>query len=143
MAHSRYRVSIESHRPNKDSRGAGSMKKYGDFVVAIADTESQMRHLSYVVKPTRWQSTDVSGKPEAEMREILNVSFQVPLMSENLDFYRKTIGPNLPWADDHFEERVSGEPLNPGVQWANWPWALSADGHRKEAGGKFSHTYME
>src|SRR5690606_10803860 len=105
--------------------------------------ESQMRHLSYSVKPLRWQSTDVTGKPEAEMREILNVSFQVPLMSESLDFYRNTIRPNLPWADDHFEERVSGVPWNPGEQWKNWPWSLSADNHRKEKGGRFSHTYME
>jgi hypothetical protein len=78
------------------------------------------------------------------MREVLNVSFQVSTSwIENLTKYRGDIKPNLPWADDHFLERVSGQPLNPGEQWKNWPYALSADKFRTEGGGKFSHTYME
>jgi hypothetical protein len=77
-------------------------------------------------------------------REILNLSFEVPLTwNDTLEKWREDIRPNLPWADDHFLERVSHEPLNPGEQWKNWPWSLSADRFRIEEGGKFSHTYME
>ena len=102
-----------------------------------------MRDASVEVRGTRWQSTDVSKKPEMRMREVLNCSFRVSTgWIENLDKYREDIKPNLPWADDHFLERVSGEPLNPGEQWKNWPWALSADKFRTE-GKKFSHSYME
>jgi len=78
------------------------------------------------------------------MREVLNVSFQVGLQwNENPEVWQKDIKPNLPWAEDHFLERVGGKPLNPGFEWKNWPWALAADKHRTETGGKFSHTYME
>ena len=63
------------------------------------------------VKPDQWQSRDVSKKPEAVMREVLHFSFQVPITGEALPALRKDIGPNLPWADDHFEERVGGELL--------------------------------
>jgi hypothetical protein len=78
------------------------------------------------------------------MREVLNPSFQVSTgWIEELMKYRIDIQPNLPWADLHFEERVSGTPLNPGQTWKDWPYALSADKFRTEQGGKFSHTYME
>ena len=119
------------------------MKLYSDFDTAIHQVGDVLRDQSHEIKPFRWQSSDVSDRPEAAMRERLNVSFQVSLGGrEDLGVFRSEIRPNLPWADDHFEERVSGVPLNPGEQWRNWPWALSADGHRKEE-GKFSHTYME
>lgn len=115
-----------------------------NFNTAIEYTGHLLRDYSHEVQGTRWQSSDVSDKPDMRMREILNHSFQVSLMGyEALDHWRKDIGPNLPWADDHFAERVSGEPLNPGVQWANWPYAHSADRFRTESDGKFSHTYME
>lgn len=94
------------------------------------------------VKTERWQGQDISKRPEMVSYELLNYSMSVPLIGEDLDFYRNSIGPNLPWADDHFAERVSGEPLNPGVQWANWPWASSADKFRDQ-GAQFNHTYME
>lgn len=114
------------------------------FTNAIQWTENLMRDRTYEVRGTRWQSTDVSTKPEMRTKEILNHSFQVSLMGyENLDHWQQDIRPNLPWADDHFEERVGGKPLNPGEQWRNWPYALSADKFRTENGGQFSHTYME
>lgn len=95
------------------------------------------------VKTERWQGVDVSKNPAATSYELRNVCFEVDLAGvEDLDVHRKDIAPNLPWADDHFLERVGGEPLNPGVQWASWPWASSADKHRPD-GRRFNHTYME
>lgn len=120
------------------------MKTYPNFNAAIRAVGEQMRYQAHDVKPGRWQSKDFSKDPASQMKEVLNVSFQVITTEQSdLDYYRRDIQPNLPWADDHFLERVGGVPLNPGVQWANWPWALSADKFRTETGGKFSHTYME
>jgi len=95
------------------------------------------------VKTERWQGVDVSKNPAAVSYELRNVCFEVDLESiESLDHWREEIKPNLPWADDHFAERVNGEPMNPGVQWQRWPWASSADKFR-DAGKQFNHTYME
>lgn len=106
------------------------------------------------VKTERWQGQDISKRPEMVSYELLNYSMSVPLAGrEDLDFYRFALEPNLPWADDHFAERVSGEPLNPGETWKTWPWAQSADKFRAEGTAlctqipddakQFNHTYME
>ena len=29
---------------------------------------------------------------------------------------------DLPWAEDHFQERVFGHPRNPGQEYKNWPY---------------------
>lgn len=94
------------------------------------------------VRTERWQGRDVSKDPAATTYELRNVTFEVPLQYiKDLDHWRRDCAPNLPWADDHFKERVGGEPLNPGVEWANWPWAQSADKFRSQ--DQFNHTYME
>ncbi len=117
------------------------MTAYGDFPEAIRAAGNQF-HRAVAVHPAQWQSTDVSDKPDMAMREVLNYSFQInvnhALRCGSLD----DIGANLPWAEDHFQERVSEEPLNPGNEWQNWAYAHSADRHRNE-NGQFSHTYME
>jgi len=95
------------------------------------------------MKQERWQGKDVSNDPSATCYELRNVVFDVGLDGiEHLTHWGTDIEPNLPWADDHFQERVGGEPLNPGVEWANWPWAASADKHR-EPSEIFNHNYME
>src|SRR5262245_50075700 len=90
------------------------------------------------VRTERWQGVAANN----DTFELRNVNFEVPLDGiEDLDHWRADIQPSLPWADDHFAERVGGEPLNPGVQWAKWPYALRADKFRDQ--GRFNHTYME
>ena len=97
-----------------------------------------------LIPATHWQSQDVTRYGEkSHMREVTNIQQTIFTSGhEDLDYYRDQIKPNLPWADDHFKERILGIPLNPGKQWANWPYAHSANRHRTE-GQKFSHTYME
>ena len=114
------------------------------FAKAIERTEILLRDTAHEVRGTHWQSVDVSTKPEMRMKEILNLSFQVPLENcSSIPKLQDDIKPNLPWAEDHFRERVCGDPMNPGEQWKAWPWSNSADKFRTENGGKFSHTYME
>jgi thymidylate synthase len=48
----------------------------------------------------------------------------------------------MPWAEDHFRERVCGYPINPGTEWQNWPYAKSAQSFLDDR-GKFNHNYME
>lgn len=98
------------------------------------------RYLLYYGKPVNTGSWQGIHRDDLEFIEVMNISLQAPVPSD-LDTLRELVKPNLPWADDHFEERVSGQPLNPGEQYKNWPFYFE-DKFRTE-GGKFTHTYME
>lgn len=118
------------------------MANYRTFSIARESITNRFRLYSEKVWTEKWQGNDISKRPDMVSYELLNETFTVPLFdSENLDHYRKDIKPNLPWADDHFAERVCGAPLNPGTQWRHWPWASSADKHRTDE--MFNHTYAE
>ena len=86
-----------------------------------------------------WHAMDVSGNPMLITKEVLNmtVSMDIP---ETMEELQESVMPNLPWAEAQFQERVSGEPLNPGETYKLWPWQSQMDKHRDK---KFSHTYME
>ena len=94
------------------------------------------------VHPQRWQGVDVSKRPEAQMAELLHEDIKVQMLSDNFEDYTDIPGLNLPWCDRHFDERVAGAPMNPGTEWANWPWGKSAADYL-EPNGQFNHNYME
>ena len=81
------------------------------------------------------------------MVELFNQSFTLDLRGEqDLDAIAAAIKPNLPWADRHFEEeRVSGEPINPGETWNIWPYSRSAAAHLREGENiaQYDHSYAE
>lgn len=108
----------------------------GTFQKVWDDMVTAMR-LAPIVKTERWQGVEANQ----ETRELRNAIFGIIMDTEDLDYWRRDIRPNLPWADDHFMERVSGHPLNPGEQWKNWPWSNPANAFRKQ--GRFNHSYME
>ena len=104
-------------------------------------TWNLMLSQSQKVPSAPWQGRE--ARPEFATHELMNYTFTHELRGQDdLQAYRDDIKPNLPWADDHFEERVCGFPINPGIQWANWPWGGSADSFRDE-NGMFNHNYME
>ncbi len=120
----------------------------------LARTRASFGTMAHEVHTQRWQGADISKRPEMKSWELLNWNCNLSLdflshLGHSPDWSNtgllcelgKILEPNNPWADDHFQERVGGEPLNPGVQWANWPWASSADKFRENA--QFNHTYME
>lgn len=109
---------------------------------SIAQDIAKRLALSTPVDAARWQSI----KAPQPMLELLHYSFQYILPTEDLEFYREQIKPNLPWADRHFqEERVSGDPINPGKTWRIWPYSGSANTHRREGeeDPQFDHSYAE
>lgn len=89
-----------------------------------------------------WQSQQV----DTPMKELRNVSFSMPMPANEWGAANIT-GAHLPWAEDHFQERVSGEPLNPAPSEAWWPFAQKKSGNtntdHKSEGEAFSHTYPE
>lgn len=117
---------------------------FPDFKHAIGRASGTLRQLAQTVHTKQWQGIDISKRPEAQMKEVLDWYFKVPLVGyqKNQDLLRDHVKPNLPWADDHFEERVCGRPINPGETWKTWPWANSANEFRDEK-GRFEVNYME
>lgn len=119
-----------------------------NFPTAIKKTSDAVRDYSRIVHTESWQGISIKDRPEAKMRELIGWDFRVPMATpatsyeEEIEFYREQIEPNLPWADEHFAERVCGKPINPGTSWKNWPFANSADKFR-DAKGRFEVNYME
>jgi hypothetical protein len=102
-----------------------------------------------VIHTNRWQQLDITGSAGHGTHELLNATvwYDMPETAEGAQRFMK---PDLPWAERHFQERVAGVPVNPGVEHANWPYHASGPQlHMKMIGpeGKrhlgFDHNYME
>lgn len=115
---------------------------YGGFTSAKESLSKKFK-IAPEVHAQKWQGFDVSQRPEAKMVELLMESFRVQVITESLDYWREDIPANYPWADDHFEERICGYPINPGVQWSKWPWGNKAKDSLDLDGNRFNHNYME
>jgi len=112
------------------------------FSAAIEKTTQAMKDYSKPVKTEKWQGIDISKRPEAAMREVVHWDFRVPMREMGLEYYAGQIKPNLPWADEHFEERICGYPMNPGESWRTWPFSNSAANFLDHK-GRFEVNYME
>ena len=102
------------------------------------------RHARKVEVPT-WHAENVEGNPMLVSHELAQVSFTTPIPGGVEDAQRVT-GCQMPWAEDHFQERVSGKPLNPPPSADYWLKPGQADKHRTiEEDGvmKYSHSYPE
>jgi thymidylate synthase len=71
--------------------------------------------------------------------EVINLNLECP-MEEDIKKLIDLCDPFLPWADEHFEERVGGVPLNPPPTHTKW---LSKTEEYLETDSKFSHSYPE
>jgi hypothetical protein len=141
---------------------------FGDFDHAIEYAINHLKTFGRKVDPGRWQGVPTERHPDLMTQEIIDLNFNVGLMRgswEDPDGAGKEwheelaseIHPNLPWADDHFLERVAGEPTNPGKEYKNWPWwrgqveltnaamkpTYDESGTKQLTDFKFSHTYQE
>jgi thymidylate synthase len=121
------------------------------FTGAIRFAIENLDELGSVVDSGKWQGISTKGKPDLVTREVLNLKVEVNLERDawyngSMDDYVKQLAdeirPNLPWADEHFEERVGGIPRNPDPSHTKWPWWHGQDDDTK-ANGQFTHTYSE
>lgn len=100
--------------------------------------------LDYATRPKAqsWQSVSIDTKPEMQPIELSMVVLDL-LMDRTPGDWAVTVLPNLPWAEEHFQERVSGEPLNPPPSHVRWPYARKNNDEFTDDTEKFSHTYPE
>ena len=116
------------------------MNNLFNFYDAIEDVRDRLIH-GDVIDAARWQSINVPKS--VKFQETTNVYFDVnlyPTHNGSLRNWIRDIQPNMPWAEDAFQERVSGIPWNPGKAWETWPYAKSAANFKQE---RFSHSYAE
>lgn len=86
-----------------------------------------------------WQAQE-SSIPTMELQHVI---LQMPIPDAyTSEALAERLGANLPWAEDHFQERVSGQSLNPAPSEAWWPYAQQGNVEHKK-GEIFSHTYPE
>lgn len=113
--------------------------------MTFADTVGQLlEDFSGVALPVdvgQWQGLDIKGDASKVTWELREAILQLK-MPDTIEGAQREYLPNLPWAEDHLQERVGGKPLNPPPSQAWWPFAQAGHAdHLKD--GKFSHTYPE
>ena len=86
-----------------------------------------------------WQGTDKFKDLDMYVLRDVTLKQQVAFDKETLGYQTKA---DLPWAEDHFQERIGGKPTNPGETYKYWPYHKNLDNSEfKEE--TFSHTYQE
>lgn len=88
-----------------------------------------------------WQAMDTSKSKIHATYEMLDICYST-VVPEDIETWQKLIEPDLPWAERHFQERVSGIPYNPPPSHTAWPYAVS-DNQSHIHEGIFDHTYPE
>ena len=102
---------------------------------------SMLEPLSYRIRKAGiWQATELFQ--DMNMRVLRDVVLQMEIPPKT--YTKEWVKADQPWSEIHFNERISGLPLNPGESYKTWPYNTfknSDDPFIK--GKKFSHTYME
>ena len=88
------------------------------------------------------QMDSLKDDPQWTSVELRHVVFGY-FIPDTLEELQDDVKPNLPWAEDHFCERVSGKPLNPPPSSEWWPYTQAGHEEHLNVEGKFSHTYPE
>lgn len=92
------------------------------------------------VQAEQWQSTsEVDPMKQVIEQEFATITYT---MRDTMEGAQRDLKPNLPWAEEHFLERVCGVPLNPPPSHVRWPFAQGAN-EKFTPEGKFSHSYPE
>lgn len=74
-----------------------------------------------------WQAMDVSRSKLHATHEILDAIVYVSTVPHHVNQLQHFLSPDLPWAEDHFLERVSGIPHNPPPSHVRWPYAVAGN----------------
>ncbi len=127
---------------------------FPDFNTGIAHALAALMRRGVEVNAGSWQGYVTGNRPDLVTLELLNLQMEVPVGRTAKHITPITdladeIKPNLPWADNHFHERVSRVPSNPGAEYENWPWWQGQKSAAMESTSQgeppviFSHTYQE
>lgn len=121
---------------------AGEAKEFRDIRSALA---SRLRQQTPLNRGT-WQQLSVADSPMHATYELEQVTLWIGEVPLEVGELQEFIDPDLPWAEDHFQERVGGKPINPGKAHEYWPYhGADAALHLRQQGDDtiYDHNYME
>ena len=102
---------------------------------------TEFNRTCYLEKVLDWQGNPTNDQnKDMLVRRNIRLSMFIP---EDRDVLIDSVKPDLPWAEDHFEERISGKPTNPGETFKWWPYHSNIQTDKSILDEKFSHTYQE
>lgn len=87
------------------------MRIYRNFSEALNEIKRDLAEMGIKVHPQTMQNKQVADDPDYETLELQNYTYTV------LDTDVSYLNPTQPWADAEFEERISGQRINPGEAW--------------------------
>ena len=108
---------------------------------AIENSFKDLRDNGEIATSKKWQAIDTPD----DLHEVINRYIQMD-MPEGKEELARQCDSDMPWAENHFLERISRNPANPGYEYLNWPYYRPSEHNEKfrnEADAYFSHTYME
>lgn len=141
------------------------LSNFSNLAEAINFSRELLKCYGETVKTESWQGL----KQEVTMFEYCNI-YWAAQMPHDMKTLLVHVKPDMPWAEQHFGERVGGKPLNPGETYKKWPYYKDKDfndknfrnviikpiihrvpgigfnsliGFGEEEDNKFTHTYME
>jgi thymidylate synthase len=118
-------------------------KSYNNLSEAIKTSINYLLDNGSEIDNKYWQAKEIGTAEEFKSFEVQNIIFSASI-PDNLEELQKQCNPNIAWADEQFEERVSGNPLNPMPSYVRWPfWKSQSNFSLEIDGSKFSHTYAE
>lgn len=103
----------------------------------ISQAKNHLLSYGSYVDQGRWQARET----KLRMFEALNFNYSTKIFEDPKEV-AEAVGADLPWAEVHFQERVSGHPLNPAPSYLIWPY-YKHDEMWKVENDQFAHTYPE
>lgn len=127
------------------------MRYHPNFYEAIHSSINSLVNTGVLVDTGHWQGVSTEGRPDLQTIELSPMNWSCPFPQgtdgnhpeEMVEQLQQLIEPNLPWADEHFGERVGGVAMNPDPSHERWPFWRGQDSTTKDSKGKFTHTYSE
>jgi hypothetical protein len=120
----------------------GTLQRFTHIAEVLRDAAKFIHHRGDEYRSEKWQGKET--EPMHTMLSASHYSFQVPIPNGQ-DELLQLSGAQCPWAEDHFQERIGGKPLNPGNEYKNWKFYRlnKANDQYRTEDDKFTHTYME
>lgn len=116
-------------------------KNYRGINSTIKESIEKLFTIGKIESVSDWQGTkDFEGQ---KMRVLRNVILENLWPTGSKETLMVSTNCDMPWAEDHFQERIAGHPTNPGDTYKYWPYHTNLDSDEKYKKEIFSHTYQE